>query len=61
MPYFAFQKATFYTPKGHVLQAKRRHIGKPLTVSELQRRNRARRKQARHMAHIMTKCASRGA
>ena len=36
---FAFQKATFYTLKGHVLQCERRHIGKPLTASDLQKRH----------------------
>ncbi len=32
---FALQKTTFYRLKGHVLQAKRRHIGKYLTAKQL--------------------------
>jgi len=56
---FAFQKATFYTPKGHVLQAERRHIGKPLTVNGLQSHGGTHRKQARLMTHVLTKCASK--
>lgn len=34
---FTFQKAMFCIVKGRILQAKRRHIGKPLTVSDLQK------------------------
>ena len=34
--HFALQKAVFRALKGRLLQAKRRHIGKALTVNELQ-------------------------
>jgi len=33
----ASQKATFCTLKGHLSEAKRRHIGKPLAIRQLQR------------------------
>ena len=34
--HFTLQKAVFRALKGRLLQAKRRHIGKALTVNELQ-------------------------
>ena len=40
----AMQKAVNCTLKGHLLQAERRHIGKPLTANGLQTRYKACRK-----------------
>ena len=53
-PPFTRQKATFWRAKGHVLQAKRRHIGKPLTANNLQTGNTSRHKRliTAHELHL---------